>query len=692
MASTAPKRFSVIVPCLGALALVVTSAGAVGTRTFVLDTQDELTGGDLKGVTVGSDGVVRPGFTLGNVAIDGASAVFAGLARADGSVLLGTSPSGRVVKVAGDQATVFAETGALAVTSIAEDARGNAYAATIPDGKIFKISQGKADLFVALPDTTHVWALAFDKTKTVMYAATGPEGRVYRIDAAGKAEVFFKSEELQLVSVAVGAGGEVYAGSSGKALLYKITAPGRASVLYDFPGEEVKSIAIAPSGDLFALSNEYGEQPDVPRRTAASGHAAAAAAATAKPKPGKGTLTRIDAAGRPEQLMHHSEFHYVSLALDAAGHPYVGTGAEGRVYTVDDTHATTLVVDTDERAIGAIGLGSVPIASAKSFAGMFFAGSDTCNLHRVVGRGGPDAVWTSKAFDAGLPAKFGTLSWRSTGALEMSIRTGNTQAPDTTWTSWSNPLQTPGPVAVASGRFVQVRARFSADLAAQLTDVTIPFATDNLRPVVTSVDAAMKGLVRDTKEGIQASGGDPPKHESIVKVSWRVDNPDSDALRYRLSYRREEQKNWRDLSRADEVVTKTEYDWETAALAEGKYRVRIEASDEGANAPDQALRHAHESSAVLVDNTPPTITVLTLAGRRLKARVVDGLGPVSRVEIAIDGKLEWRPIAPIDGLFDAADESFDVDAAALIAPGSHIVAVRAFDAAGNAVVREIESQ
>jgi hypothetical protein len=72
--------------------------------------------------------------------------------------------------------------------------------------------------------------------------------------------------------------------------------------------------------------------------------------------------------------------------------------------------------------------------------------------------------------------------------------------------------------------------------------------------------------------------------------------------------------------------------------------------------------------------------------------VADGLGPISRVEIAVDGRLEWRPVAPADGIFDTADEMIDSDIALLLPPGPHVVAVRAFDAAGNSVVRDIEAQ
>src|ERR1700733_10073825 len=92
------------------------SAAAVGTRVFDLDTLEKLSGGDLKGVAVSSDGRVRAGLTLGSVPLPGATAVYAALPMADGSVLVGTSFNGQVMRVAGEQATVWAETHETAVT------------------------------------------------------------------------------------------------------------------------------------------------------------------------------------------------------------------------------------------------------------------------------------------------------------------------------------------------------------------------------------------------------------------------------------------------------------------------------------------------------------------------------------------------------------------------------------------------
>ena len=673
-----------------ALALVCVSLGfstharAVGTRTFVLDTLDKLSGGDLKGVAVSSDGAVRAGFTLGNTPIPEANASFSALTLADGSTLIGTSPQGKVYRLAGDAVTLFADTGALAVTSIVQAKNGTVFAASMPDGKIFKLSQGKAELFTTLPDTSHVWALALDKAGAGLFAATGPEGKVFRVEPTGASSVYYRSTEGHLVSLAMMENGDLLAGSSGKGNLYRISGPGRATVLATLPGEEVKSVAVS-KGIIWAIGNEYGEAPEPPKRSPAAGRTPPGPSTATRPKAGKGVLYRFDAQGRPERMMKHDDTHYLSLALDEQGHAYVGTGANGRIYTVDDAHVVTLLADTDERQIGALS-----VANGKGFV----ATSDPPVAHRILGRGGSDAVWTSKVLDATLHARFGHLGWRATGALELSTRTGNTTTPDATWSAWSNPLTAPAAISSPPGRFVQARARWTRDPNAQLTEVSIPFVTDNVRPVITEVTAATKGaLVKEPAAGaVPASGGDVGKHESVVKLTWKVDNPDSDTLRYRIAFKREGQTQWRDALKADDVLTKAELEWDTAALPEGKYRVRVEASDEPANPIDQVQKHALESETVLVDNTPPRIDTLTVNGRRLRAHVVDGTSPIARVEIAVDGKLEWRPLAAADGIFDTADESVDSDVAAIVPPGSHIVVLRAFDVAGNSATRDVETR
>jgi hypothetical protein len=674
----------------GAL-LASPNARAVGTRTFELDSLEKLSGGDLSGVSVGSDGVVRAGFTTGSVALppDTGNTAACAVALPDGSVLVGTGPAhgGKVIRVAGGVATVLADTKESAVQALAVDRAGNVYAATTSP-RVYKIAQGKAEIYATIPDVGAVLSLAVDRAG-VLYAGTEDAGSVVRIEAGGKTSVYFRADDPFVIALAASDDGALYAGTGGgKAILYRITGPGRASVVHDFHGDNVHAIAVAPKGVVYAIANEEAsasssESTEAPRRTT-NGRSAPGPAAAPRTKPGKGSLWRFDAQGRPERMMHHDDFHYMSLALDDQGAPYVGTGAEGRVYTVDDTHTVSLVADTDERQVNALVLASRT---------RVIVGSDPAVVHPVLSVGGPDSIWTSKPLDAGLRARFGHLTWRSTGATEVSTRSGETRTPDGTWSAWSAAIPEGGATPSPAGRYVQVRARLK-DGTATIADVTVAFATENLRAVVTEIEARDRAsAARETKEGLVASGGSPPKHESVVHLAWKVDNPDSDELRYRVAFRREGQGRWLDATRPEDVLTKPELDWDTATLPEGSYRVRVDASDEIANPPADATHHALESAPVLVDNTPPVFRSITLTGRRLKAEVVDGVGPIARVEVAVDGRIEWRPVAPVDGLYDTPAEAIDTDITPFLppTPGPHVVAVRAFDAAGNAVLRDLET-
>src|SRR5215472_4833656 len=120
-------RFPAQFVAFAALAGAVTSrdARAVGTRTFELDSLEQLSGGDLAGVSVGSDGIVRAGWTLGSVALpqDAGTTATCAVMLPDGSALVGTGPAagGKVVRIANDRASVLADLKETAVSALAVD-------------------------------------------------------------------------------------------------------------------------------------------------------------------------------------------------------------------------------------------------------------------------------------------------------------------------------------------------------------------------------------------------------------------------------------------------------------------------------------------------------------------------------------------------------------------------------------------
>lgn len=670
-------------------------AHAVGTRTFDLAKLSDLEGGDLTGVSADSRGRIRAGFNLGKLPIQGAETTWSAAVGGDGSIFIGTGNEGKIAKVTGGQATIVATTKEMAVSAMAAAWGGDIVAGTLggpAPAKLYRLPKGGGNAaqelkpFAELAGAENVMALAFDPKSKALYAATGPEGKVFRVDEGGRAQVHFDADDAHIVSLAVGPDGVVYAGTAGKALLLKITGAGRAEVVHDFEGDDVSAIAVSKNGTVWATANKYtgGFSPPPKRESLSQPGPGGSKPGT---KSGEGVLYRFVAGRSPELMFESKKAHLTALALADDGRPYVGTGSEGRVYTVDDDRLESLVADVDARQISAI------VMSGNK---RFVVGSDAASFHEIRGMGGADAVWTSKALDAGMRARFGNVSWRTSstgGGIELQTRSGNTAEPDATWSAWSAALAAPGKVTSPQARYLQLRARFSRDPNAVVSDLRVAFVTDNARAVLTSVEAKDKsGDTDGLKTGVVASGAKPSKPSSTVNVKWSVDNPDKDDLRYRISYRLEGQSTWRDALKPGDVYTKTDLDWDTTALPEGTYRIRVEATDEIANPPDRVTKHQLESGPVLVDNTPPVFKSITLAGRKLSGDALDGLGPIARIEVAVAGTDDWRPLFPADGVFDDPSEHFEADLSTIIPPGSFLIAVRAYDTAGNSVSRELEAK
>jgi hypothetical protein len=115
----------------------------------------------------------------------------------------------------------------------------------------------------------------------------------------------------------------------------------------------------------------------------------------------------------------------------------------------------------------------------------------------------------------------------------------------------------------------------------------------------------------------------PPPPTTLLNLSWKVNNPDRDPLRYRVAFREEGQPSWRDAFGEDTVLTEAKYTWDTGSIPDGYYVVRVEASDEPSNPDNLTLRSSATSEPIRVDNHPPRIDQLQVRKGRLQGRVVD---------------------------------------------------------------------
>src|SRR5262249_29128923 len=149
---------------------------------------------------------------------------------------------------------------------------------------------------------------------------------------------------------------------------------------------------------------------------------------------------------------------------------------------------------------------------------------------------------------------------------------------------------------------------------------------------------------------------------------------------YRLAYRQEDETVWRPLGGPD-PLTKAEYDWNTDSVPDGRYVVRVAASDEKVTPHDRALESSLESAPLLVDHTKPEVADLQAHALQITGRAKDDASPITAIEFSVDGN-DWRPASASDGVLDRRTEAFTATLPTL-AKGPHVVTVRALDAADN---------
>ncbi|MEM9073399.1 MAG: hypothetical protein AAGE52_33145, partial [Myxococcota bacterium] len=482
----------------------------------------------------------------------------------------------------------------------------------------------------------------------------------FAIDRQGRAQLYFDADATHVMSLAFD-GDILYAGTSDDAVVYRVRGPGSAEVVFDFPGNEVTALD-ARDGMLAVAAN------DMPApRTATK---AKTTGGSGTPRKGKGRLWRVDSDGRAERVFSRDDGHFTSVRIGEEQRIFVGEGAEGRVFVVDADRTSATWADVDERQVLDIDVsGDRPV----------FVTGDSAAFYRATPASPDQALWTSKVQDAEFNARWGQLTWRGEGRIQLQTRSGNSEEPDETWTDWSAAIASPGPVRSPGARFVQIRARLNP--GAILRAVQLYYLPQNQRAVVTSV-----GLKAPRSKNRHAL----PAASTTYELEWQVDNPDSDSVRYRIRYKREDQPRWRDVLREDQRHTKTTYSWNTSGLPDGWYVVQVEASDELANPEALTLRATRDSEPLRIDNHPPVIDGLGVQGGNIRGRVVDTLGPIARLEMAVDGG-DWVVVHPDDQLLDSATERFSIPLGEL-GEGPHIVAIRATDAGGNTVTSEVTTR
>src|SRR5439155_16308377 len=142
------------------------------------------------------------------------------------------------------------------VTALAIARDGSVYAATSPDGKVYRLaSDGKAEVYFD-PGDKYIWSLAILNDGSLA-VGTGDNGKLYRVRAASakpETSLLINTNQTHVMSLAVTKNGDLIAGTDPGGLVLRISPDGKAFGLYDAPLREIHALASAPDGSIYALA------------------------------------------------------------------------------------------------------------------------------------------------------------------------------------------------------------------------------------------------------------------------------------------------------------------------------------------------------------------------------------------------------------------------------------------------------
>jgi len=722
------KKIIWVLPLVAAIPLL-----AVTPQFWEIRTYDEFRKGKLTNLSLTSDDelILAPRFDM--VFNTEQTLVWSAVADSKGNVYLGTGHDGKVFKVdAGGKGALVVDLAELDVLALAVDRNDVLYAATSPDGKVYKIENGAAKEFFD-PKAKYIWSLVFDKQGRLL-VGTGDKGIIYRVTPDGKGNPFYDTDETHIISMAVDKDGNLIAGGDPKGYIYRISPEGKAFVLYDSGMREIHAIAVAPNGTIYA-SAMTGE-PNVP---SASSPVSATNSGTSQP-----TITvTVNEAEPPQDIqvieplepvssdtprsqtrkggsdansqstvleilpdgvvntIWRSRDEMVFSVLPRDGKLLFSTGTKGRIYSLEGPKSTTLLLEsTEEQTTRLLDVGNRIYATSSNVGKLFRIGDALAT----------SGTYESTVKDTDSVSSWGKVSWKSgTGdSIEVSTRTGNTGAPDKTWSDWQL-ADASGAVSSPKARFIQWKAVLNSNgnRSPRLSSVKIPYLQQNFRPEVTNIDVLPSGVLLQ-KTPINTGNNFNPNDPATIRANaragqpkvqplpprrvpqrgsqsfqWNATDKNQDTLAYDIYYRADNERIWKVLKRD---LDDNFYTISSDTLPDGTYVVRIVASDQPSNPPDLTLRGEMESRPFIIDNTPPVVTMTLDRLENKRARVAieaaDQTSTLTQAEVAIDTG-DWRPVFPKDGIIDSKSESFSYLSGELTS-GEHVIAFRVYDQNDNA--------
>jgi hypothetical protein len=726
-----------------------------GTATWEMNSYNDFVRGRFTGISLSREGRLSLAPKMDTVFTSDQPVIWSAAEGPDGSVYAATGHRGRVYRIdRSGKATLLWTADQPEVFALAVDAKGIVYAGSSPDGKVYRIEDSKASEYFA-PKARYIWCLTVapdgalyvgtgDQGKIFrvesaakgevyyetgqshitgmavdsqgrLLAGTDPNGILYRISAKDKAFVLYNANLPEIRAIVPMPDGSIYAAALGGAVARQAQAANQA-----IQGTGAGAVPMATT--TITVEAQAGEikppvqpqpAPQVQSTMGSPGVTTQFAPSVDLTGVDRSAVYRINPDNTVETLWSSKEENvYDLLALEKQ--LLFSTDSGGRVYGLAPDRRVTLVTQTNE------GQATRLLPSDHS---ILAATSNMGRIYRLGDVPGNSGSYEAPVHDTGTASRWGSLSWRADLAdgcsIQFRTRAGNSAKPDRTWSEWSEPLTNPAgsPISSPNARYIEWKAELTGTGGATpvLNNITLAYLPQNSPPVVRSINvmtqsstasqgtktasnaqsaAAYSVTVTDGGDGSSAtSSGTPtqtlPRASSQqITIVWQADDPDGDRLVYALYFRGDDETQWKLLKAGMHENSLT---FDADVLADGKYFFRVMASDRESNPPSSAREAQLVSAPVLIDNTPPTVTIGAVkysgGAAHIEWEARDAASSLRRCEYSLDAA-SWVPVEAADGVIDSPHEKFALDLANL-SPGEHLVVIRVADSANNTGVAKV---
>ena len=210
------------------------------------------------------------------------------------------------------------------INTRAEIEKGDAQGISIAENGTLTLAPSIAEVF----DTrqAYIWSSAVDTSGNI-FLGTGHEGRIFKVDAAGRGSLLYKSAELDVTALAVDANGTLYAGTSPDGKVYRIAADGTAKIFFEPKTKYVWSLAFDRQGRLVVGTGD------------------------------KGAIYRVSPDGKGALLATTTQTNITSLLIDTAGNILAGTDPGGLVLRISPEGRVFTLFDSPQREVHELALG-----------------------------------------------------------------------------------------------------------------------------------------------------------------------------------------------------------------------------------------------------------------------------------------------------------------------------------------------